>query len=116
MKILIVEDEAIPAMTVSIYLKKAGFEVCGIASSSVEAINMAKEHKPNIILMDTYLQDHISGIETVNKIKEFLNAKIVFCTGADKETIIEIEKTKPTTIIKKPVNLDKLIQIVKDIL
>jgi len=116
MKILIVEDQSITAMAMELYFKKSGFNICGIAQNSIKAINMAKEHNPDIILMDAYLQDNASGIEIACKIKEFSNAKIIFCTGADDETINEIEKIEPAAIIKKPINFDQLVKIIKNIL
>lgn len=116
MKILIVEDQAILAIAMELYFKKSGFNICGIAQTSIKAINMTKEHNPDIILMDTYLRDDINGIEVACKIKEFSNAKIIFCTGADDETINEIKKIEPAAIIKKPINFDQLIKIIKNIL
>jgi len=116
MKILIVENEVILSMALSMYAKKAGFDICKIASSSEKAIYIARTDNPDVIIMDTYLDDNISGIETVKQIKEFSNAKIIFCTGADNETILEIEKLNPFAIIKKPINIKMFIETLQNII
>jgi len=115
MKILIVENETIVSMCLSMYIKNIGFEVCEIATSCEKAIHIVKTDDPDIIVMDTYLDDNISGIETAKQIKEFSNAKIIFCTGADNEIISEIEKLNPVAIIKKPIIMENFVKTIKNI-
>ena len=52
MKILIVEDEVIPAHYLKKILMKEGYEVVGIAKQGKDAITLAKSEKPDIIFMD----------------------------------------------------------------
>lgn len=115
MKVLIVEDEVLISTTLSFFLKKENIDVCGTTPSSVEAIKLAEENKPDIIIMDTTLEDG-DGITTTKKIKEFLDTRFIFCTGADKQLLDEISQLNPLMIIKKPFSVDRLIKIIKDII
>jgi len=115
MKVLIVEDEVLISTTISFFLKKENIDVCGTTPSSVEAIKLAEENKPDIIIMDATLKDG-DGITITKKIKEFLDTRFIFCTGADKQLLDEISKLNPLMIIKKPFSIDGLIKIIKDII
>jgi len=89
LKILIVEDEIIPAN----YLKKTliyeGYEVLPIVDKGAEAIQTAKKESPDIILMDVMLKDHISGCDAALEIsRDNPQILIVFLTAySDKEMI-----------------------------
>ena len=54
--ILIVEDEAIVAEDLSQQLARLGYEVLGITASGEEAVVLARERRPDVILMDIRLK------------------------------------------------------------
>jgi CheY-like chemotaxis protein len=53
--ILIVEDEAIIAYDLRSKVERLGYEVVGIASTGEEAIELARLHRPALVLMDIQL-------------------------------------------------------------
>ncbi|MDZ7794222.1 MAG: response regulator [Spirochaetia bacterium] len=65
--ILIVDDDQDILMMTSRILNKAGFEVIE-GSSGEECLNLAREHKPELILLDVMLPD-INGTEVCQRIK-----------------------------------------------
>ena len=65
--ILIVEDEGVVALSIQAVLKKMGYKVVGIAVTGNEAIALAQEHKPDVILMDIHIKGDIDGIQTTEK-------------------------------------------------
>lgn len=81
-KILIVEDEFI----MSVYLKDAvtamGFSAVGIAASGQEAIELARLHKPDLVLMDIKLIGPMDGIDAGRVIGAELNIPIIFASGS----------------------------------
>jgi len=89
MKILIVEDEVIPANYLKKLLELEGYEVLESVEKGAEAISVAKQEKPDIILMDVMLEDNISGCDAAVAIsKENPQILIVFLTAySDKEMI-----------------------------
>lgn len=104
-KILIVEDEAIVSIEIQDKLKELGYPVAGIAFSGEEAIKMAEELKPNLVLMDINLGVGMDGIETAEKIQSRLNIPVIYLTAyTDEETLQKAKVSKPYGYIIKPFN------------
>ncbi|MCH9814272.1 MAG: response regulator [Epsilonproteobacteria bacterium] len=88
-KILIVEDERIPAEFLKKVLLQDGFEVAGICDTGEKAIAEAIRVKPDVIFMDIMLKDHISGAEAALKISNSIETKIIFLTAYSDDEMIE---------------------------
>ena len=67
-KILIVEDETIVALDTKSTLIKLGYEVTDIVTTYEEALLSFSKNKPDIILMDIFLKNSLSGIDIAKKI------------------------------------------------
>ncbi|MFL6417604.1 MAG: response regulator [Bryobacteraceae bacterium] len=80
-RILIVEDEAIVADELVYEVLQLGYEVVGVAASGREAIALADESRPNLVLMDIQLQGAMTGTEAANIIHRETGAAIVFITA-----------------------------------
>jgi PAS domain S-box-containing protein len=103
--ILIVEDEGVVALSMQAALKKLGYKVVGIAVTGKEAIALATEHKPDVILMDIHIKGDIDGIQTTEKINEFTDIPVIFLTAyADDETVQRAIKTRSHSYLVKPYN------------
>ena len=104
MKILIVEDEIIPANYLKKVLLYEGYEVLPIVTKGQEAIYVAKREKPNVILMDVMLKDNISGCDAGLAIsQENPNILIIFLTAfSDNEMIDFAVKSKAFGYLLKP--------------
>ncbi|WP_460218445.1 LytR/AlgR family response regulator transcription factor [Psychroserpens sp. MEBiC05023] len=103
-KILIVEDEMIIAANISLQLSSLGYDVVGISPRAEEALTIAKQNKPDIVLMDINLKGDIDGIETVSLIKEiYKNVVIIYLTAnADEAHFNRAKITNPHAFISKP--------------
>lgn len=103
--ILIVEDEAVYALTLKIMLSKAGFNIIGIAAKGEIAINEAVNKKPDILLMDIRLAGELDGIETVKRIKKEIDIPVIFMTAYAEKSIEEKAlKLQPLGFLIKPLN------------
>lgn len=104
MKILIVEDEAIPANYLKKVLTHEGYDVMQIVDTGLGAIQVAHKESPDLILMDVMLQDHISGCDAALEIsKKDPNILIVFLTAfSDKEMIDFAVASKAFAYLLKP--------------
>jgi len=60
-RILIVDDEWLTRQAVEEMLTGLGYEVVGQAESGREAVDMARELKPDLILMDVVMPGEIDG-------------------------------------------------------
>jgi len=104
MKILIVEDEIIPANYLKKVLMHEGYELLPIEDKGQKAIMVAKQEKPDIILMDVMLKDNVSGCDAALAIsQENPNILIVFLTAfSDNEMIDFAVKSKAFGYLLKP--------------
>ncbi|MDJ0557419.1 MAG: EAL domain-containing protein, partial [Microcoleaceae cyanobacterium MO_207.B10] len=102
-KIMIVEDESIIAEDLADSLRSMGYTVVDIVASGEEAILIAAEKKPHLILMDVMLQGEIDGITTAEKIQSNHQIPIIFLTAyTDNKTLERVKKTNPFGYVVKP--------------
>ncbi len=84
MHALIIEDEALIAMTIEQILSEYGFRSFDIASSGEEAIRAAELRCPDLITADVELRPG-SGIDAVNAICSGPKIPVIFITGSPSE-------------------------------
>lgn len=102
-RILLVEDEGIVAQDLQETLDRQGYQVVGVASQGVQAVCMAEELRPNLIVMDVGLQGEIDGIQAARMILERFHMPVIFLTGhRDIETLQRAVRTGPLGYILKP--------------
>jgi CheY-like chemotaxis protein len=101
-KILVVEDEFITLMEIENILDTLGYQSY-LASSSEEAIQIASEVEPDLILMDIKLKGKNDGVKTVQIIKDSINVRVIYLTAyLSPELQDSIESTRPVACILKP--------------
>jgi len=114
MKVLVVEDEFLVAIEIAQCIKKAGFEVCGIANTPQEAYSLAHKHKPQILIMDINLSAEENGVDVVLNLSKTLNVCVIYLTAYhDKNTLQEVAKTDFVQYIIKPYKQTELISTLK---
>lgn len=102
-QILIVEDEAIIVMGLSLTLRDFGYEVAAQASSGEEAVRLAEETRPDLVLMDVTLRGGMDGIEAAGRIRGRLDVPVVYLTAlTDEDTLRRARKTGPSDYLVKP--------------
>jgi two-component system, response regulator PdtaR len=103
--IMIVEDENIIALDMKIRLKKLGYNVVSVVRSGEEAIEKAKEVKPDLILMDVLLKGSIDGVEAAEEITNELKIPVIFISAySDEKTLKRAKKISPYGYLIKPIN------------
>lgn len=102
-KLLIVEDEGVTALEIQNKVEEWGYSVVGTVSSGEEAITVALDKRPDLILMDIVLKEKVNGIEASNSIKNSFDVPIIYLTAYGDEKIIEEAKiTFPQAYLLKP--------------
>jgi CheY-like chemotaxis protein len=104
-RVLIIEDETIIALDIENLVAEMGHKVTGIATTRDDAIRMAKEQKPDIILTDIQLADGSSGIDAAVAILKDFDIPVIFIT-AYPERLLTGERPEPTYLITKPFSRD----------
>jgi len=102
-KILVVEDERIIAIDLQRRLERFGYTVVAIAAAGEQAIEMVRQHSPDIILMDIMLVGDIDGIEAATIIKNEFAIPVIFLTAySDEKTLERAKIAEPSGYILKP--------------
>lgn len=102
-KIMIVEDEWIAAEDTQNRLQDLGYVVSSMASTGNEAIQKAKEDKPDLVLTDIVLEGEMDGIEVAKQIYSSFDIPFIYLTAyADDKILEQIKITEPFGYIVKP--------------
>ncbi|MFO7798124.1 response regulator [Rhodohalobacter sp.] len=109
--VVIVEDDMILSMVAERVVETLGFKVVAKAASGEQAIEKIKEHQPDVLLMDIFLEGSIDGIETVSRIRSFSNVPVIYVSGnSDKDHMARAKKTGYVDFLSKPISQSKIIQ------
>lgn len=105
LKILIVEDELVIAEDLREILEELGYEVCGIAMSSREALALIDETSPDLALLDIQIKGGKDGIQLAAEINENYHLPFIMLTShADIHTINRAKEVNPYAYLVKPFN------------
>ena len=99
--VMIIEDEAIIALHIKAIVSDIGHNVVGIARTRDEAVKMARETSPELVLADISLADGSSGVDAVRDILSDMDVPVIFVT-AFPERLLTGERLEPTYLITKP--------------
>lgn len=99
--VLIIEDEPVIAMDIQGMVKELGHTVTGVAATRDEAVTLAREHPPGLVLADIQLADGSSGIDAVKNILGSHDVPVIFIT-AYPERLLTGERPEPAFLITKP--------------
>ena len=69
-RILVAEDETLIRLDLVEMLKEAGYEVVAEATNGQEAIDLAKQHKPDLAILDVKMPE-LDGISAAEQIINF---------------------------------------------
>jgi len=100
-RVLIIEDEPLIAMDLEQIVRDMGHEVTGVAVTRDEAVALAMEDRPGLVLADIQLADDSSGIDAVKDILAEFSVPVIFIT-AFPERLLTGERPEPTFLITKP--------------
>lgn len=118
-RILVVDDDPeIVELFVDVLERDGRFEV-KTASTGYEAGMLTNEFHPDLIILDYMLPD-INGnlvCQTIRSKEEFAQTKIIIVSGVVKqEEIDELKAAGADDFIKKPFNIEKLIERISQLL
>ena len=90
LKILIADDHGIVRSGIRGLLEdQPGWEVCAEAATGREAVNLALEHKPDVVVID-YSMPELNGIEATRQIRAALpGTEVLVFTMHDSEDVLQ---------------------------
>jgi PAS domain S-box-containing protein len=102
-KILIVDDEVVVAEDIRRQLRSLGYVVVGVVPSGSEAVRLAGEYRPDLILMDIKLKGAMDGIDAARTIQFQYGIPVIYLTAfSDEETLERARQTLPLAYLIKP--------------
>ena len=114
---LIVEDEYLFAMSLTVDMQALGFDTCDVAATAQDAFLQAMEDPPDIVLMDVNLEGGREGIEAARWLREVCDVPVVFVTAyTDPDTVERIHQQVPDApVIAKPHDRERLPSVVAEV-
>ena len=113
--VLVIEDEPIIAMDLEALVEGLGHRCVGNARTRDEAVRMASEHRPGLVLADIRLADGSSGLDAVNDILGSFEVPVIFIT-AYPESLLTGQRPEPTFLISKPFREDTVRAVISQAL
>ncbi len=108
--ILLVEDDFLVGMEVESGLTEAGYEVAGIAATAEEALALAAERRPALVVMDIRLAGERDGIDAALEIYRTLGIRSLFASAhVDTHVRTRAEAARPLGWVPKPYRVETLL-------
>ncbi len=102
-RILVVEDEAIIARDIRQQLIELGYDPVGHATRGEEAVALAGQLRPDLVLMDITLAGSMDGIVAAHAIRDQFALPVVFLTAfAEEKTLERAKLSEPFGYVVKP--------------
>jgi DNA-binding NtrC family response regulator len=102
-RILVVEDDPQVSELLSLFVKKYGYHLCGVAESGEDALRLIKETDTNLVFIDIVLKGQMNGIALARHITREVRIPFIYITGhSDAQIIEEVLHTRPSAFILKP--------------
>ena len=87
-RVLVAEDEALIRLDLVEMLREEGYEVVGEAGDGEEAINLAIDLKPDLVILDVKMPK-LDGIEAASRITSDRIAPVVILTAFSQRDLVE---------------------------
>ena len=116
-RVLVVEDDWFAGMDMQGALQDAGFTVLELATTAEEAIEAARVHEPDIIIMDVRLVGERDGVDAALEIGRRFGIRCLFVSAfVDPELRSRAEPAHPFGWLTKPIGGETLVAAVRNAL
>jgi response regulator NasT len=113
--VLTVEDDPYTRAELRLVLEDAGFHVCADASDGLQAVELAREHEPDVILLDLGLP-RLDGVEVTRRILSERHVPIVALTGRSQALVDRVVEAGAVSSVTKPFHVDDVVGALTDAL
>lgn len=104
LRILIVEDDAVAALGLKMFLVETGHDVVAMAETAPAAVHRAAATRPDLALVDIRLAEGTDGIEAALEIRRRFGIPSILMTAhADEATLRRARDAQPLDILPKPI-------------
>jgi len=109
-RLLLVEDHILVRQSLGAFLRSASFDIIGEASTGAEAVRLAAELAPDLIIMDVHLPE-MSGIEATRLIRQQSRTVRIIALTAYNEKAYQraLEQAGADGFVLKTASFDELL-------
>jgi response regulator NasT len=101
--VLIVEDDPILSLDLAELLEEWRYAVCGIASDAEAAIELARQHRPLLALVDVGIHGEMDGIDLAVRLRREFALPSIIVTGSFSSELAERARpARPAGFLAKP--------------
>ena len=117
MKLMIVDDSEIIRISINEWSQSLNLDVVAMAGNGREAINMAREHQPDIITMDITMPE-MDGMQAMKEILQILpQVKIIIVTAlSSSDVALKAMKEGAASFLAKPFTKIELLEIFQEVI
>jgi len=113
LRVVIAEDEALIRLDLVEMLTDAGYEIVGQAGDGQKAIELAEEHKPDLVIMDVKMPI-LDGISAAEKIASARISPVVILTAFSQKDLVEKARDAGAmAYLTKPFSIEDLIPTIE---
>ncbi len=115
-RVLIVDDHPLWRDAVARDLSEAGYEVVGTAGDGAEAVRLAAETKPNVVVLDLQMP-RLSGVEvTARVVRAHPQIRVlVLSASGEQNDVLEAVKAGATGYLVKSASREELLEAVRSV-
>jgi PAS domain S-box-containing protein len=108
-RILVVEDDRVVARDIQEQLKRIGHSVAAATARGEDAVVLAAQLQPELILMDIRLEGELDGIDAAAEIRTSSKLPVLFLTAySDEDTVVRASQAQPFGYLLKPFDESQL--------
>ncbi len=112
-RVLIAEDEALIRMDLAEMLREEGYHIVGEAGDGQEAVELAEQHQPDLVIMDVKMPRR-DGIDAASEIASKRIAPIVVLTAFSQRDLVERARDAGAmAYLVKPFSISDLIPAIE---
>lgn len=116
-RVLVVDDATFVRLSLRQILEKGGHRVCGEAENGFKAVEIYKDVKPDIVLLDITMPE-ADGIYALKNIMQFdPSAKVIMCSAMGQQAlVIEAMTNGARDFIVKPFQPERVLESISVVL
>jgi AmiR/NasT family two-component response regulator len=112
-RVLVAEDEALIRLDLVEMLTEAGYDVIGEVSDGESAITLARDSRPDVVILDVKMpvMDGITAAETI--VKERLAAVLMLTAFSQHDLVVRAKEAGAMAYLLKPFTIGDLIPAIE---
>jgi DNA-binding response OmpR family regulator len=113
-RIVIVDDNSLQRVDMETTLTDHGGVILGLTAWGNTALILARQQRPDVVILDIGLYGDMDGIEVARRILDDTDIAVVLVTGRTDERIrAQVESLNGPQLLYKPVRPDQLVTAVR---